>query len=331
MIHNQPKVDLGFWPTPLHHLKNLSEKLGGPQIYIKRDDQTGLATGGNKTRKLEYLLGDALARNCDTVITGGASQSNHCRQTAAAAAMNGLKCHLALAGTPPLLPDGNLMLDYLFNAKIHWTKDHRRGEDISVIADEMMRAGHKLYIIPYGGSNPVGALGFVKAIQELKDQMEAIDTSFTHIVFASSSGGSHAGLEYGARMLGLPTKIYGIAVEKQASQDRSLREKIADLCNGVSALLGNKRDTQPGDLILDDRFIGKGYGIVGDLERKAIGLLARTEGILLDPVYTGRAFGAMLNLISDGSFSKNDKLLFWHTGGTPALFPYASTLFKQNL
>lgn len=326
MLTNQPRTNLGFWPTPLHACPNLTKHLGGPSIFIKRDDQSGLGLGGNKVRKLEFLLGDALKQGCDTLITGGAAQSNHCRQTAAAAAACGLQCHLLLGGEAPDQASGNLLLDELFGAHIHWCGEHRKGEDIPELAKELQKAGRNPGIIPYGGSNAIGALGFVAAMIELKEQLIQSETHITHIVFASSSGGTHAGMTVGADMLGIPAEIYGIGIDKRSSKEIPFAEEIAGLSGEVSQLLGNKYQSNAEEIILDEQFLGEGYGVVGDLERNAIKLLAQKEGILLDPVYSGKAFGAMLALIESGHFTHHDSLLFWHTGGTPALFPYAPSL-----
>ena len=322
----QPRTNLGFWPTPLHACPKLSQRLGGPNIFLKRDDQSGLGFGGNKVRKLEFLMADALQQGCDTLITAGAAQSNHCRQTAAAAAKCSLQCHLVLGGEAPQQANGNLLLDELLGAKIHWAGQHRKGETIPELAAELKTQGRQPCIIPYGGSNAIGVLGFVAAMVELKTQLALIKQQITHIVFASSSGGTHAGLLVGAKLLDLPVEIYGIDIDKRQETESSFKTEIAMLCRQTTALLGKEKIYHPDQLHLDERFTGEGYGIVGDLERRAIALLASSEGILLDPVYSGRAFGAMIELIEQKHFTKDDNLLFWHTGGTPALFSYASSL-----
>lgn len=326
MIDSLPRRRLGFFPTPVEELTRLSRRLGGPRLFIKRDDQTGLATGGNKTRKLEFLVGDALAKGCDTLVTGGAMQSNHCRQTAAAAAACGLECHLVLGGEAPAEPGGNVLLDLLLGATIHWCGERTKGEDIPRVADTLGAAGRRPYVVPYGGSNPVGAAGFVTALGELKDQAETAGVRFTHIVFASSSGGTQAGLVVGKEMLGLGAEIVGIGIDKWEGEQEDFAARVQNLCNDLADLVQLDQQFSPADIRLDQRFTGQGYGIVGDLERAAIRLLAASEGILLDPVYTGRAFGAMLELIWEGALTDRDTVLFWHTGGTPALFAYAREL-----
>lgn len=317
-----PQVDLGFFPTPLHSLPRLSELLDGPEIWIKRDDQTGLATGGNKTRKLRLLVADALAQGADTLITAGAVQSNHCRQTAAAAAQMGLKCHLVLRGAPSDIPNGNLLLDLLLGARVHYVRDKTASQArMSALDEELREQGHRPYLIPYGGSNALGAAAYALAVQELQAQMEGV--TFDAIVFATSSGGTQAGLIAGARLFGLNTAIVGISVDEPAEV---LAPRVARLASEALALLGEPGEISADEVEVDDRFRGGGYAVVGDLEREAIRTLARAEGILLDPVYTGRAFGGLLSLIREGRWGKGQRVLFWHTGGIPALFAFADVL-----
>jgi D-cysteine desulfhydrase len=319
-----PKQALGFFPTPLVELRRLSKVLGGPAIFLKRDDQTGLALGGNKTRKLEYLMGDALAKGCDTIITAGAAQSNHCRQTAAAAAMLGLECHLLLGGETTGQPNGNLLLDLLFGCHIHWAGVHRKGEDIPKIFEALKMAGKQPYIVPYGGSNELGSLAFAEAIYELEAQSS--NQSFTHIVFASSSGGTQAGLMLGKRMLGKNYKLVGIKIDKVQSESGPYNRQVLSLANRAAHLVGLKHEFNEHEILLNAHYVGDGYGVVGALENEAISTIARTEGILLDPVYTGRAMGGLIDMIRSGEIDRNDRVVFWHTGGTPALFAYSEKL-----
>jgi L-cysteate sulfo-lyase len=324
-----PRYSLGFFPTPLVELPHLAERLSGPRIFMKRDDQTGLALGGNKTRKLEFLVGEALAHGCDTLITGGAAQSNHCRQTAAAAPACGLSCHLVLGGQAPAVPEGNLLLDQLLGAVIHWTGELRKGERIPEIAESLRSAGRKPYIVPYGGSNTTGAVGFVEAVRELTRQLSQLDESITHIVFASSSGGTQAGLTVGKSLFGLDAKLIGIGIDKGASGDVPFAEHVVRLANATAERLGAGDRFSASDLTIREGYLGDGYGVVGELERRAIRMVARTEGILLDPVYTGRAMGGLIDMIERGELSREHAVLFWHTGGTPALFPYARDLIER--
>jgi D-cysteine desulfhydrase len=296
---------------------------------MKRDDQTGLGLGGNKVRKLEFLVGEALAQGCDTLITGGAAQSNHCRQTAAAAAACGLACHLALGGEAPATPEGNLLLDQLFGAEIHWTGELRKGEKIPEIAESLRSAGHKPYVVPYGGSNTTGAAGFVEAVRELTQQLAQLGETITHIVFASSSGGTQAGLTVGKSLFGWDGKLIGIGIDKGASGDVPFAEHVLQLANATAERLGIASRFSASDLTIRDDYLGDGYGVVGELERRAIRTVAQTEGILLDPVYTGRAMGGLIDMIERGELSPEQSVLFWHTGGIPALFPYARDLIKR--
>jgi D-cysteine desulfhydrase len=291
---------------------------------MKRDDHTGLALGGNKTRKLEYLLGDALARGCDAIITAGAAQSNHCRQTAAAAAKSGLECHLVLGGERPDRPSGNLLLDYIFGCHIHWAGEHRKGQDIPKIYQQLKASGKKPCVVPYGGSNELGALAFVEAAIELQTQSKEL--FFTHVVFASSSGGTQAGLMLGKKILDQPYRVVGINIDKDESNETPLDEQILSLASSTARRVGLNHEFSAQELILNSNYLGEGYGVTGDLENEAISITARTEGILLDPVYTGRAMGGLIHMIRSGEIGKNDRVLFWHTGGTPALFADSTRL-----
>lgn len=318
------RCKLAHLPTPLEELHTLSSKLGGPKILIKRDDQTGLALGGNKVRKLEFLLADALAQGCDTLVTLGAAQSNHCRQTAAAAAACGLKCELILNGKKPDLPQGNLFLDELFGATIHWIDRPQRAAKSAELMQQLKTAGRKPYLIPVGGSNGVGALGYVTAMTELMEQLNK--RHINRIVFGSSSGGTQAGMVVGARVAGFKGYVTGIGIDKDDRDLNIYEQELADIANECAPLLGIEDSFAAKDFEVVRGYAGGGYGVVGDLEREAIRLLARTEGILLDPVYAGRAFGAMIDLIRKGTIASNETVLFWHTGGAPALFAYVKDL-----
>ena len=321
-----PRQSLGFFPTPIVELSKLSEVLGGSKIFMKRDDNTGLALGGNKTRKLEFILGDALACGADTIITAGAAQSNHCRQTAAAAASLQLECHLVLGGEKPDIVNGNLLLDQIFGCHIHWAGVNRKGEDIPQIVEQLKQAGKKPYVVPYGGSNELGALAFVEALKELETQRQDTGKSFTYIVFASSSGGTQAGLMLGKKMLDASYQIVGINIDKGETDKVPFDQFILSLANSTAKFIGVNHDFSEEDLILNSDYVGEGYGVIGHLENEAISLTAQTEGILLDPVYTGRAMGGLFDMIRTGKINKKDSVLFWHTGGVPALFAYSNRL-----
>jgi D-cysteine desulfhydrase len=318
------RCKLAHLPTPIEELRTLSSKLNGPKILIKRDDQTGLALGGNKVRKLEFLLADALAQGCDTLVTLGAAQSNHCRQTAAAAAACSLKCELILNGKKPDLPQGNLFLDELFGATIHWIDRPQRAAKSAELMDTVKKAGRKPYLIPVGGSNGIGALGYVTAMTEL---MEQLNSCHIHrIVFASSSGGTQAGMAVGARVAGFKGKVTGIGIDKDDHDLNIYEQELTDIANDCASRIALKDHFTTKDFEVIRGYAGAGYGVVGELERNAIRMLAQTEGILLDPVYAGRAFGAMLDMIQKGQIANNETILFWHTGGAPALFAYVKDL-----
>ncbi|MCG3882498.1 D-cysteine desulfhydrase family protein [Psychrobacter sp. Ps3] len=321
-----PKASLGYFPTPLIELTRLSKTLGGPNIYMKRDDNTGLALGGNKTRKLEYIMGDALAKGADTVITAGAIQSNHCRQTAGAAASLGLECHLVLGGEEPEQPQGNLLLDKVYGCHIHWAGENRKGEDIPALVAQLKAEGKKPYVIPYGGSNELGALAFIEAYKELNAQREALKIDFSHIIFASSSGATHAGLMLGNKILQTHSQIVGINIDKGEMDKVPFNEHIVSLANSTAQLIAADYQFTADDLILNSDYVGDGYGVIGVLEKEAIALTAQNEGILLDPVYTGRAMGGLVDMIRTEQIKATDNVLFWHTGGAPALFAYADDL-----
>ena len=307
-----PRLRMAHLPTPIEELPRLSAELGGPRLLVKRDDQTGLAFGGNKTRKLEYLLAEAQARDAKTVITGGAIQSNHCRQTAAAAAKIGLDCILVLGGDQPAEPSGNLLLDLLFGAEIVWTQMRERDQTLQAAFESAEKAGRKPYLVPYGGSNPVGAAAYAYAIQELIDQ----DVRPDWVVFPSSSAGTQAGMVAGAHLAGFSGKILGISVDEP---EHILKERVAALASETADLLGQPTTFTPDQILVNSDYTGDGYGIMNSQDKEAVYLFARYEGLLMDPVYTGRAAGGMIDLIREGFFSKDDTVLFWHTGGSPAL------------
>lgn len=295
-------------------MPRLSAALGGPRLLVKRDDQTGLAFGGNKTRKLEFALAEAQANGARTLITTGAAQSNHCRQTAAIAARVGLDCILVINGDPQAPPSGNLLLDHLFGAEIVWTATREERE--VVLPQTFQKAwdeGRRPYLLPLGASNAVGALGYEFAFEELLGQSVNADWQ----VFASSSGGTQAGLVLGARRTGWKGKILGISVDEPEDK---LTAIVAGIATEASERFGDKLIFKPGEILVNCDYIGAGYGMMAEPEIEAIRLFASTEGLLVDPVYTGRAAAGMIDLIRKGFFKKDETVLFWHTGGMPALF-----------
>ncbi len=325
-IEKLPRFRLAHLPTPVGKLERLSAELGGPELLIKRDDQTGLALGGNKTRKLEFLVGQALAQGADTLVTTGATQSNHCRQAAAAAARAGLQCELILSGSKPDLPQGNLLLNLLLGAKEHWVARSEREAKLREIPDQLRAQGRKPYVFGVGGSNGIGATGYVLAMMELMEQLRVSQQRVDHIVFASSSGGTQAGLVVGARVAGFKGKLHGVSVDKRDQGPDSYEVEVANIANECANYVGFQTQFEPNDIRVVYGYLGGGYAVAGDLERDAIRLMARCEGILLDPVYTGRAFGGLVDLIRQGVFKCGETVLFWHTGGAPALFAYAKDL-----
>lgn len=315
------RIPLAHLPTPIENLAGLTRLLGGPQLLIKRDDLTGLGMGGNKTRKLEFLAADALDKGARMLISTGAPQSNHCRQVAAAAARLGLGCLLVLAGDDPGARQGNLLLDALSGAQLIFVPKARRDAALQEQFERARAEGQEPYLIPYGGSNALGAQGYVQAMRELKEQKCEPDW----IVFASSSGGTQAGLVSGARQTGFRGRILGISVDEPA---RVLQKRVAALAQEAAALNGEKISVAPEEVLVNDGYCQAGYGVLQLAEVEAIRSFARSDGILLDPVYTGRAAAGLLDLIRTGFFHRDETVLFWHTGGTPALFaePYAGIL-----
>jgi D-cysteine desulfhydrase family pyridoxal phosphate-dependent enzyme len=319
-----PRLKFAHLPTPVESLPRLSTFLGGPQIFVKRDDQTGLAFGGNKIRKLEFLLAEAQASGAKLLISTGAVQSNHCRQTAAAAAKFGFDCILVLIGERPDQSTANLLMDELFGAEIVWVSDQmNRDRVLWDINNDALTMGRHPYLIQYGGSSPTGALGYTFAMEEMLGQ----DVEADWVIVASSSGGTHAGLVLGQHVYGYRGKVLGISI--QESKDE-LKARIAKLASATSEKLEKRVQFTVDDILVIDQYCRDGYGVLTDAEREAIRIFARYEGLLLDPVYTGRAAAGMIDLIRNRFFNKNDTILFWHTGGQPALFAerYQSLLLE---
>ena len=327
-----PRFPLATLPTPITDAVRLREALGGashcPRILIKRDDLTALGLGGNKARKLEYLIADALSKGAHTVVTTGAVQSNHARMTAAAARIAGLKCVLVLSSRSDVpAVEGNLLLDYLFGAEVRFVPAEDPmlavGHDAAVVADvvrEEADAGRTAYVIPVGGSSPVGSLGYVSGTAELIDQLRGLGASPSRLYYASGSRGTQAGLTLGAKLSDAPYALWGIAVS--AGEPEKL-QRAKNAANDAAALLGVATRITDADLFTDQGFIGEGYGIPTPAGLEAIDLLARTEAILLDPVYTSKGFAALLAHVRSGAIPPTDTIVFLHTGGMPALFTRA--------
>lgn len=308
------RLKLGFFPTPIIKLQNLSKSYSDYNIFIKRDDNTGLALGGNKTRKLEYLIYDAIYKKANTIITAGAQQSNHCRQTAAACAVANLECHLLLGGEEPEDYTGNLLLSKLLGAIIHYTGDNRKGEDIPLLYEKLLSADKKPYIIPYGGSNIYGALGFINAVKEIKNY------NIDYIYFPSSSGGTQAGLHIGKKLFNVNAQLMPICIDKDETEGLSLEEMIYTIIKDTIDHFHLDISFKRSEIKLIREYESPGYGVLINEERKAIKTLAEKEGILLDPVYTARAFYGLLDHLNRNIPKKGSNILFWHTGGYPAIF-----------
>ena len=309
-----PRVHFAHLPTHIEELPRLTEHLKGPRLWVKRDDQTGLAFGGNKTRKLEFLVAEAVEQGAKTLITGGALQSNHCRQTAAAAARFGLDCILVLNGEMPDQPSANLLLDQMFGAEIVTIKDRAlRDQTLQETYEKALSDGRKPYLVWYGGSSPTGALGYAYAMKEFIEQSIPADW----IVFGTSSGGTHAGLVLGQRVFGYTGKVLGISIDEP---EEWLKRRVSSLASDASEKMGERIDFTPEDVLANEEYCKAGYGVLTDAEREAVRLFAKYEGLLLDPVYTGRAAAGMIDLIRKGFFKQDETVLFWHTGGGPALF-----------
>jgi D-cysteine desulfhydrase family pyridoxal phosphate-dependent enzyme len=311
-----PAVPLAPFPTPIQELPRLRAALGGgPRLLVKRDDAIAFAFGGNKVRKLALVAADALAGHADTLITCGGIQSNHARVTACTAARLGLRCVLVVNGERPSRPTGNALLDALAGADVRYVSSRDdRAAAMDEAADEVRRNGGRPYVIPLGASTPLGAAAFVDAVTEMLAQIAAPDV----IVHASSSGGTQAGLVAGCALAGAPTRIIGISADDPAP---ALRDQVRLLMSGLVPLLGVNPDTLASAAIeVDDGWVGEGYGVPTAESREAIELTARTEGLFLDPTYTAKAMAALIGRVRGRQLGDGQTVLFWHTGGQPALF-----------
>ncbi|MCB0319387.1 MAG: D-cysteine desulfhydrase family protein [Bdellovibrionales bacterium] len=333
-LQSFPRVRLAHLPTPLCELKGLSKSLQGPRILMKCDDLTGFADGGNKVRKLEFLVGQAVSEGSDSIITCGGPQSNHCRQTAAAAARCGLACHLLISGEETENSHiANLLLDSIFGATLHWIGNRNREEEMENVATKVRHSGGKPYIIPAGGSNSTGTLGYCAAFIELWNQLQDANIKVDHIIFPTASGGTQAGLALGASLKNFKGKITGISIDQSPDKEQEYKfcAHLAKISNEASQFLGVTKRFSESDFSISYDYLGAGYGVVGSLEQEAIQLFGN-YGLLLDPVYTARTFGALIQLIQKGAFLPEEVVLFWHTGGTTGLHAYPfKTLIKTNL
>jgi L-cysteate sulfo-lyase len=331
-----PRVSISFLPTPLEHLSALTGHLGGPQIWMKRDDMTGLATGGNKARKLEFLFADAIEKKADTVFTAAGVQSNCSRMTAAAARKFGLKCVLGLSGQRPEPPTGNFLFYEIMGCEYVFLPDFRDKSDFKEILATITNAmqalreeGRNVYWIPPGGSVPLGNLGYYLAMQEMFEQARERGFRIDHIVLANGSGGTQAGLLASVKCLDLPTSITGISVSKKRSMEELGTPTVDEAANLVGELIGEEVGATPEDVVINYDYYGEDYGKVTLECIDAIKLVARLEGILLDPVYTGKAMAGLLDLVKKGTFQKDETVVFLHTGGYPGIFPYGES-FREH-
>lgn len=328
-LQRQPRISLGNWPTPLEDAPRLSERLG-VRILVKRDDLTGLALGGNKVRKLEFLIGDAQQRGANCIVTTGGSQSNHARLTAAACRRVGLRCSLILDRGVHPENQGNLLLDRLFGAEVTLIES----DDPAVAADametkanELRGAGLQPYVIPRGGSVPAGATGYAAFVPELMAQLEERGITPTYLYLGTGSTGTHSGVLAGCiaggwfqrTLRGISFGLQGISVSRPQAQQV---EKIHALCGATLNHLGMDADVDTGDIHVDDRYRGRGYGIPTVETMEAVTLAALDEGLVLDPVYTGKAMAGLIGHAREGRFHPSDTVVFLHTGGAPALFAY---------
>lgn len=319
-----PRVELAHLPTPLEHCPRLTKAIGGPEIYIKRDDLVGLALGGNKTRKMEYLLGDALARGADCVVTGGVTQHNHASQAAAACAKLGLDCYLVLAPSVHNEIQGNLLLDHLLGAHVRLV-DAPDQVAVQPLTDEveafLLAEGRKPYRInSHSGETPIiAAAGYLNAVVEMERQVSTLPSRPGTIVVTSGTGGTHAPIALAVKALGLPYRVIGISSRKP---EGLARRHVAALSNQIAMMYGIPTALSPEEIVVLDSYTGEGYGRPTPTTIDAIRLLARSEGILLDPVYTGKAMSGMIDLVRNGQISAEEPVVFVHTGGVPALFAY---------
>ncbi len=314
-LDRMPRLKLATLPTALHEAPRLAKAIGLDRLLIKRDDNTGLAFGGNKARKLEYLVADALGQEADILVTLGAPQSNHCRMTAAAARVAGMDCHLVFNGAAIDEVQGNLLLDRLFGATWEFAGDRRSPERMAEVADELRRQGRRPYVIPGGGSNGLGALGYVSCSLEMVQQLGEMGDRPRYVVCAGGSCGTLSGLTLGMALAGSEAQVVGISISRSVP-DRvaKVRQIMTESCEHLDLPVP---DAVP-EVWAD--YIGPGYGMPTELSRRALETVAHTEGIVLDPVYTAKAFGGLIGEIEKGRVKRSDLVVFVHTGGRPALF-----------
>ncbi len=329
-ISKIPQVNIGHFPTPLEECPRLSDALGGPRIFIKREDCSGLAIGGNKVRQLSFTIGEAVHQGADTIVHGAASQSNHCRQAAAACAKLGLKCYLRLARDHKSIVQGNLLLDHLAGADVEIV-DVPFGDELEEykmnFAEKLKADGLKPYVVTFPRSTALAAVAYTWCVAEIHEQQNQIGIEADWI-YASSVGGTQAGLVLGTKALGLKLKPYASApILWEGKIDR-----ISDAANSAAEILNLDTRVEDSDILNTDDYIGEAYGYLTPEGISALKTVASTEGIILDPVYTSKAMACLIDHIKQGRLTKNDTVIFLHTGGTPALFAYNEEIFaEQNI
>ena len=325
-LHKQ-KMNFAGFPTPMQPMPRLSKALDGPRLFVKRDDMTDLSYGGNKARKLEFLFADAKNRGADVMISVGAVQSNCACMVASAARRLGMKPVLVLVGKEPEVPDGNLLLDKLLSAEIHFIEEYGPHVDnfMSSLADKFKKKGHRPYVVSAGASIPSTVPGYALAMEELANKFTEIGEPLDAVVCACGTGGTQAGLIFGAKLLDVKAKILGASVFASRADASNT---VSGLVNGAAELFGVDVSIAPEDVGVFDDYIKEGYGILNKDVTGAIKLVAETEGIFIDPVYTGKAMVMLTDQIKKGYFSKDDNVVFFHTGGLPALFLYRNELGK---
>jgi D-cysteine desulfhydrase family pyridoxal phosphate-dependent enzyme len=327
-----PRLSLGFLPTPVEKLDRIGSELG-IDLSVKRDDFTGFGGGGNKVRKLEYLMADALAQGVNVLITTGGHQSNHARMTAAAARKFGMRPVLVLRGNRPASYQGNLLLDHLLGAEIDFLDPDAYFTEINprmqLHADQALARGERPYIIPLGGATALGAMGYVGAVKELAEQYVAARIAVPEVIVAPvGSGGTLAGLLIGCSIFWPDTQVAGIAVSATAVP---FSERIAAMANAGAEMLSYARRWSAAEIRIDNDYVGPGYAIPSEEGNAAIRKVAKAEGVFLDPVYTGKAFAGLLDRVHCGSIAQGSRVLFVHCGGSPALFPFADILTRDRV
>lgn len=322
-----PRKEFCLLPTPISKLPRLTDHLKGANINIKRDDLTGMGFGGNKNRKLEFLLADALEQEADTIITEGALQSNHCLQTAACANKLGLDCELVLSGEKPTTITGNLLLDQILDVEIHRTKENKnRKKVMEKVAKTLEKKGKKPYIIPTGGSTVIGILGYVNFMKEIAEQARQMNKDFDMLVHGSGSAGTQAGILIGKKLYYSKIDILGISAGEPKEE---INTEIKSLVRQFEKHWNTDLDLKDEEITIREKYFGKGYGIPSKEMVETVKLAAQLEGIFLDPVYTGKAMVGLIDLIKKNSIPKDASVLFLHSGGGPSLFAYAEVFQKK--